>query len=61
MLISYLVVSSLLGLFLSIIWSKASWPNVVIKMLFISWTLWSFLLLAASVWPLINNGSIKLI
>lgn len=61
MLIGYLVFSTLLGLFLSMIWSKETWHNAVIKVVFISWTLWSALLLAGAVWPLINNGSVKLI
>lgn len=61
MLIAYLLLSSVLGLLLSMIWSKDTWHNAVIKVVLISWTIWSFLLLAAAVWPLINNGSVKLI
>lgn len=61
MLTSYLVLSSVLGLFLSLVWSSKNWFNVAIKVALIGWTLWSLLLLAASVWPMINNGSVKLI
>jgi len=61
MLITYLVVSSFLGIALSLIWTSKDWPNAVIKICLISWTVWSLLLLAGSVWPFINNGSVKLI
>lgn len=61
MLIAYLAVSSFLGILLSMVWTSKNWPNVVIKLSLIGWTFWSLLLLAASVWPLINNGSVKLI
>lgn len=61
MLIGYLLLSSVLGLFLSMIWTRKDWINACIKVVFIGWTLWSLLLLAAAVWPLINNGSVKLI
>jgi hypothetical protein len=60
MLIAYLTVSSILGLFFTVIWSRKTWANAIIKVALMCWTLWSLLLLAVGVFPLIDLGSVKL-
>jgi hypothetical protein len=60
MLIAFLATSALMGLFISYIWSSNGFANVCIKMVFSFYTLWAMLLLAGSLWPLVNNGSMRL-
>ncbi len=60
MLLSFLIVSTLFGLFISFIWSSSGLPNVLVKMLFSFYTIWAILLLCGQLWPLVNNGSVKL-
>lgn len=46
MLITYLIVTLIVGLFMSFIWSSNGGANVLIKMLFTVWTIWTgFMLL----------------
>jgi hypothetical protein len=61
MLIAFIVVSMLLGLFLSIVWNSTNLLNVVMKMVFWAYTLWAFLMLLAHLAPLINNGTLRLL
>lgn len=49
MLITYLIVSLVMGIFMSYIWSSNGWTNTVIKMLFTLYTIWTaFMLLGVS-------------
>ncbi len=49
MLITHLIVSLLLGMFMSYIWSSNGFANVCIKMVFTLYTVWTgFMLLGAS-------------
>ena len=61
MLISYLIVSSLLGLWISYVWSSNGAANCLVKVIFSAFTLWSTFMLLAAAWPLLNTGSIHLI
>ena len=60
MLISYLGFSTLISLFFCFVWTNKNWTNAIIKMVFIAWFMWSAFLLAAAVWPMVNNGAIHL-
>lgn len=61
MLLSFLIVSVLFGMFLSFIWSSKGLANCVIKMVFSFYTIWAVLLLCGALWPLVNNGTVKLL
>ena len=61
MFITYLIVSTLLGIWISFIWSSNGAMNCAIKTLFSVWTLWSMATLFSVIWPLIQSGQIKLI
>jgi hypothetical protein len=60
MLIAFLITTVLFGMFISYIWSSKSFLDVIIKMVFSFYTIWAILLLAGAVWPMVNNGSMKL-
>ena len=59
-IVAFVFISTLLFLFLSLIWSKAGW-NLLIKMIFISMTLWGMLHLLGEVTPYINSGAMRIL
>lgn len=61
MLIAFIVVSTLVGLFLSIIWNSTNLLNLIVKMIFSSYTLWAAVMLLAQLAPMINNGTMRLL
>lgn len=49
MLIAFLIVSLIIGMFFSIIWNTTTAANVLVKMAFIAYTVWAaFMLLATT-------------
>lgn len=61
MLIVFIIVSVLAGMFMAYIWSSSGLANVILKMLFSAYTIWAVLMLLAQLTPLINNGTLRLI
>ena len=61
MFIAYLVISLLVWLWLSFMWSSNGIQNCVVKTVFVIQTIWTGLTLLSVVWPLIQTGQIKLI
>lgn len=51
MLIAYLAFGSLLGIFMSFIWSSNGGLNCLIKTAFVVWSLWSIAILAMTIFP----------
>ncbi len=60
MLIAFLIVSMLIGLFLSIASDAFDMTTIALKVFFIGYTICSGILLLGAVWPYINNGQIRL-
>lgn len=50
MSITYLIVSLVIGVFMSYVWSSKDLPNLFIKMVAILYTIWTFLLLTGASW-----------
>lgn len=61
MQIAYLVITLFIGLFLSYAWSGKTWINAILKVLFLSWSIWTFLMLLGTLSPLIQHGGMRLI
>lgn len=60
MLITYLIVSLLIGLFMSYIWSSNGFRNTAIKTVFSVYTLWTAALLLGVLAPLVSTASMRL-
>lgn len=61
MLFGYLATSLFIGLFMSFIWSSNGFKNCVIKTAFSAWTLWTAVMILGALWPMIQNGAMRLI
>lgn len=61
MMISFLFVSILFGMFVSYLWSSKGALNTLIKMAFTIYTLWAILMLMGVVIPMINSGQMRLL
>jgi len=61
MLISYLVLTVLIGTWISFIWSSNGAANCLIKTIFSIWTIGGWVMLLSVVWPYIQSGQVKLI
>ncbi len=61
MLITFVSISALFGLFISYIWSSQGLANVVIKLVFSAYTFFASIVLLTLLAPLINSGVIRLI
>lgn len=51
MLIAYMVFGTVIGLFMSFIWSSRGSTNCLIKTMWVIWALWSISMLATAVFP----------
>lgn len=60
MQIAYLITTLIIGMFLSYIWSSASWANTALKMVFSVWTVWTMFMLLGTLEPYIANGTMRL-
>jgi hypothetical protein len=61
MLIAFLIASILFGMWITYMWSSSGALNSMIKVLLSIYTLWAVTMLLAQVWPMINNGTVRLI
>jgi len=61
MLIAYVLFATLLGLFMSFIWSSSGGANVLIKTIWISFTGFSIFVLICLLQPIVAAGGMKLI
>jgi len=59
MLIPFLIATVWIGLVMSFIWSSRGATNCLIKAALSIWTVWGLVMLFAAVWPLVQNGQIK--
>jgi biotin transporter BioY len=50
MFITYLIVSLVMGLFMAYIWSGKGFPNMLIKLFFMCYTVWTAALLLGASW-----------
>jgi hypothetical protein len=50
-MVSYLVVTLIIGVFLSYLWSTNGWLNLALKVMISSWTVWTLLKLIGAVYP----------
>lgn len=61
MLVSFLITSLLIGLFMSFIWSSNGFRNAAIKTMFGIYTFWAAVLLASALMPMVVASGMKLI
>lgn len=61
MQLAYLTFTLVLGIFMSLIWNSKDMPNFIIKVGFICWTIWTGVMMAGTLAPMINNGALRLI
>lgn len=60
MLITYIIVSTLIGIFMSYIWSSKGFANTMIKMVFSAYTIWSAILLASILVPMMVASGMRM-
>jgi len=60
MLITYLIASLLIGLFMSFIWSSNGFRNTAIKTVFSIYTLWTAALLLGVLTPMVTAAGVRL-
>jgi hypothetical protein len=61
MLLSYIIVSTLLNVFLCFVWNTKTLLNVFLKMVFFAIAVWGLVLFLGHVAPLINDGTLRLL
>ena len=60
MLIPYLIVSLAIGLFLAIIWQKSSTADIITKVMFCLYSVWSLVVLLIALSPIIQTSQMRL-
>jgi len=61
MFIAYIIVSTLLNVFLCFVWNTNTLLNVFLKMVFFAIAVWGLVLFLGQVAPLVNNGTLRLL
>lgn len=60
MLTAFLIISLILGVFMSYAWKSTDWVNLTIKVLFTLYTLWATALVSAVLLPSIKPNEVHL-